>query len=161
MKKIIAIFLVIIGSTSVMAQDVNPSKLEYKNMQLELANAKLRLKVDSLEDVVTELKAKLIVFSSFQDMLDSLENTIEPLSVSVDDGKTSEAEARSYVDDYYSFYRTDYAFKNLQLRRKGDNQWLISLSEAPKSMVDNKFAWHSQLVLLSVNDDGTYEWEPQ
>ena len=159
MKKIIAIFFVIIASTSLMAQDVNPSKLEYRNMQLELANSKLRLKVDSLEDVITELEAKLIVFSSFQDMLDSLENVNPQQSMYQEDGTfyVTEDRALEIIKDDYEFYNRNYKYRGVKLRRKGPAEFWVSLEECHKKMLEFD-SWSARVKTLTVNEDGTFHF---
>lgn len=70
----------------------------------------------------------------------------------------NESEALSTLKDYYEFYNADQIYRNPKVRRVDNNTFRISLEECPKKggFSSSNFFWHSKVVTLVINNDGTY-----
>ena len=72
----------------------------------------------------------------------------------------SESQALQYLEDYYSFFRRNYTYRDPVIRRSTDNTFLISLEESEKINAEpNKEQWMAVLWSLKINANGTYSFE--
>jgi hypothetical protein len=71
----------------------------------------------------------------------------------------SEAEALKLLKDYYDFYNSDMTYRNPRVRRVNGNTFKISLEDCTKKadFQNDDFFWHSQVLTLIINEDGTYK----
>lgn len=71
----------------------------------------------------------------------------------------SEQEALGYIKDYYSFYQPDILYRNVRLRRTGDNSFKVSLETTTSKgdFSNDDFFWSSQVYNLTISNDGKYK----
>ncbi|CAA0236434.1 hypothetical protein ABHQ57_06845 [Tenacibaculum sp. ZH5_bin.1] len=70
--------------------------------------------------------------------------------------KYSNDDALKHLNDYYKFYRRDYTFKEPKVRRKSNNEFVISLKEVDNEFKNVEQFYSSRVCLLTINNDGTY-----
>ncbi|KAF9659602.1 hypothetical protein ABHQ57_03945 [Tenacibaculum sp. ZH5_bin.1] len=70
--------------------------------------------------------------------------------------KYSNNDALKLLNDYYKFYRRDYTFKEPEVRRKSNNEFVISLKEVDSEFKNVEQFYSSRVCLLTINNDGTY-----
>lgn len=72
----------------------------------------------------------------------------------------SEEEALKYIKDNYAFYEKDMKYRNVQLRRIGDNSFRVSLEECTKKgdFSNNDFFWNARVRTLTVHKSGKYDF---
>lgn len=108
-------------------------KSDYDQLQKE--NSRLREEVESLRAEKSEREEK--------ERLDNLR-------------QHSEDEALKLLKDYYEFYNANFVYRRPKIRRLSNNRFVISLEECIKEFRDIEFHWHSKVVNLTINSDGTY-----
>lgn len=64
--------------------------------------------------------------------------------------------ALKYLRDHYKFYRRDYTFKEPKIRRKSNNEFVISLKEVDNEFKNVEQFYSARVCLLTINNDGTY-----
>lgn len=108
--------------------------------KLKSENEQLKNEISNIEIENTELKAKLE----------------EKKRIA---SNHSEAEALKLLKDYYSFYNSDMTYRNPRVRRVDGNTFKISLEDCTKKadFKNDDFFWHSQVLTLVINEDGTYK----
>lgn len=63
------------------------------------------------------------------------------------------------IEDNFDFYERDITYKNIKLRRTGENIFLVSLEECickPSSCNDGDFCWDAKVRELRVASDSSY-----
>lgn len=105
--------------------------------QLKAENERLREEVESLQSEKREREE--------QERLESLK-------------QHSEEEALRLIKDYYEFYNANMIYRKPKVRRVSSNVFKISLEECTKKggFSDQDFFWHSRVINLTINSDGTY-----
>ena len=71
----------------------------------------------------------------------------------------TEQEALGFIKDYYSFYQPDILYRNVRLRRTGDNSFKVSLETTTSKgdFSNDDFFWSSQVYNLTISNDGKYK----
>lgn len=115
--------------------------------------------IDSLTEVNEQLSQAVINAAIKIVVLEEIEGQVETTPKEDDDQKfyTKEEEALDLIEDYYGFYRTDYVYKETQIRRIDDNSFKVSLRECPIEMTNSRYHWSSKVLTLMNHDDGTYD----
>ncbi len=133
MKKIIIALTISVTLLSCVVPQSDYNKLKSENEQL-------KNEISNIEIENTELKSRLE----------------EKKRIA---SNHSEAEALKFLKDYYSFYNSDMTYRNPRVRRVDGNTFKISLEDCTKKADFKKddFFWHSQVLTLVINEDGTYK----
>lgn len=133
MKKIIT---ALIFSSTLLCCGVPQS--EYDKLKAE--NEQFKSEISNIEIENNELKAKLEEKKRI-------------------DSNHSEIEALKLLKDYYNFYNSDMIYRNPRIRRVNGNTFNISLEDCTKKadFKNDDFFWHSQVLTLVINEDGTYK----
>ena len=114
-------------------------------------------KIDELNQQVYDLEDLVNVYKRQID--DCNKKLEEYLSEQRSKPQISEAQAKQYVKDYYAFYKRDWRYKNLQVRRTDKNSFIISLMESQRHVADDDFFYSSHVYRLTVSQDGSYVME--
>jgi len=104
------------------------------NMQID----KLKNQNDALKDKINQLETE----------------KIKPKIKSYTDD-----EATVIIKDYYSFYKSDFMFRNIRLRRRGANIFDVSIEEAFKhnsAYIDH--VWNTEMYSLKIEQNGEYNF---
>lgn len=117
------------------------SKSEYEALKNQ--NIELQGKINDLEREIEKMKP---VWD--QSLIDEYKSIISPV--------ISEKEAIAYVKDYYEFYRKGYQVNEIQVRKRSNNTFDISLKERDKSLAQYGLPWNYENYELEVNQDGKY-----
>ena len=107
---------------------------------------------------IEELKNEMNFYKSQLDLCQTELNAIEAKKNAKP--YITEAKAKELLADYYSFYRTDYKYKNAQIRRSDNNVFIVSLRERSRDTPNEEFWYTSMVYKLTVNNDGTYQLGP-
>ena len=91
----------------------------------------------------------------------SLRKNNKPIKVNEQKNKIKECtdeEALEYLKDYYSFYKEDFIYRNPKVRKRGPNNFQISLEEtSSKKEFQEEFFWDHQVYRLIVHENGEYD----
>ena len=114
------------------------------------------LKTDNeqLRDELAELKPELDELRREQNEREERERQISA---------HSEADALKLIKDYYEFYNANMIYRKPKVRRdiSAANKFIVSLEECVKKggFSEDNFFWHSKVLTLTINIDGTYRVE--
>lgn len=176
MKKLIFSAVLLISFSTSFAQD----QADYDNLKQEVKE--LHARIDSLESRVAQNTLLTLLASGGDDsnseaMLmwmalmassDSNTQTADQGDSQTSYGNTgggggkqessipyvTEKEALAYIKDHYSFYNTDYVYKDVQLRRSKDNEFTVSIQEKMK----DTYSWRGYVKTLVVFSNGEYRF---
>ena len=74
----------------------------------------------------------------------------------------SEQEAISFIKDHYNFYKSDFKYKNIKLRKRGPNLFDVSIEEAFNHDFENMdYVWNTEIYTLEINQNGEYNYSKQ
>lgn len=84
----------------------------------------------------------------------SIENYIESAKKQVN----TRERLIGYLDDYYSFYRRDYVYRNPIFKQNSEREFEISLEECinKSSFIESGSFWDAQVLILEISYDGKY-----
>ncbi len=133
MKNLIYLFVVATTLSCVPQSEYNRLKtekeeLEENNDYLASEVTRLNQKAVTLEDEISDVQEQysnlLLLTGARRSRERQGEKTIDNIAPYV-----SEAEAIRYIEDHYSFYRRGTKYRDIKLRRKASNVFLVSLEE--------------------------------
>lgn len=74
----------------------------------------------------------------------------------------SEQEAISFIKDHYNFYKSDFIYKNIKLRKRAPNSFDVSIQEAFNHDFENMdYVWNTEIYKLEINQNGEYNYSKQ
>lgn len=152
MKKLLMLSVISIFFGCVNKSDYELVEKENKELKLELEN--LRLKVNELENNVNKKQNRN------NSNINLIQNkNSKSINETIDNSKYfDESEALNLVQDYYDFYKADFAYKNPRVRRMTNNKFRISLKECinKEPFLSDDFHWSSVNYILTINNNGKY-----
>jgi len=150
MRKIITVLAVLSLLSSCVVPQSKFDELKSENESIKSENESIKSENKKIQSINLQLNKKI----------DSLYDEKETIArKELETSLHSEKEALRLIEDYYTFYYANMVYRNPQLRRIGDNKFSVSLQECTNKEVfkGNDFFWHSRVLFLTINNDGTYK----
>lgn len=111
-------------------------KNQQENEKLRLENEEMKKELEKVKSEKEEIKHTPIL----------KQHTVE--------------EAENLVQDYFSFYKNDFAYRNLQIRKTNSNIFDVRLQEGFKHSFEGEdYVWNSVTYKLEILDDGKYNFD--
>ena len=117
--------------------------------KIQIENYQLKSKLDSLQRE----------FDVLQSNYNMLQNVVarKATEEGQNTSKTDENAIR-LIKDYYTFYNSNYVFRNPQIRKISSNEFQISLEECSKSFLQSNIdEWTSKVLVLTIYENGKYD----